>query len=205
MGTLYVETNFIVGYAIGQRTKHDHIFRAAAARDVELRIPEICIMEAYAAIDRKINEYNVLGGSIRSRLKQLRSSVSSTVAAAAASSLESALLDLAAVDADVLTRRDFVLLSLAGDARFFSIDPAWFADAGRRTLIDPPRDSLIADSIIQDAAKLGQEAVYYTENTSDFDTPTVRAALLASGVKLTEDLNVAVSYTEGRRLWSSLT
>lgn len=202
--TLYVETNFIVGYAVAQRTKHDDILRAATARNIELRIPEVCIMEAYASIDRKINAYNVLGSSIQSRLKQLRGSVSSLAAAAAVASLESARLDLASADADVLTRRDFVLLSLARDARFFSIDPGWFSDTGRRTLIGAPRDSLIADSIIQDAAKLGHEAVYYTENTSDFDTPTVRAALLASGVKLTEDLNIAVSYAEGRRLWSSL-
>ncbi len=161
-------------------------------------------MEAYAAIDRMISEYNALGNAVRSRLKQLRRSVSSAAAGIAVSSLESARLDLASVDADVLTRRDFVLLSLAKDAHFFSIDPGWFSDAGRRTLIDPPRDSLIADSIIRDAAKLGVEAVYYTENTSDFDTPTVRAALLAVGVKLTEDPNIAVSYAEGHRLWPSI-
>lgn len=202
--TLYVETNFIVGYAVAERTKHDDILRAANAGNIDLRIPEVCVMEAYAAIDRKINAYNVLGSSIQSRLKQLRGSVSSPAAAAAVASLESARLDLASADADVLTRRDFVLQSLARDARFFSIDPGWFSDAGRRTLIDPPRDSLIADAIIQDAAKLGHDAVYYTENTADFDSATVRAALLASSVKLTGDLNVAVSYADGRRLWSSI-
>lgn len=204
MPTLYVETNFIVGYAIGQRTKHDNILRAAAARIVQVRIPEVCIMEAYAAIDRKLNEYNTLGNFIRSRLKQLRGSVSSTVAATALSSLESARLDLAAVDADVLTRRDAVLLSLSQDAQFFSIDAGWFSDAARRTMIDSPRDSLIADAIIGDAVKRSTDAVYYTENTSDFDTPTVRSALLASRTKLTGDLNVAVSYAEGRRAWASL-
>jgi hypothetical protein len=202
--TLYVETNFIVGYAVGQRTNHDDILRAAAARALELRIPQVCVMEAYSAIDRITSEYNAFGSSIRSRVKQLRRSVSSAAAATAVKSLESASLDLASVDADVLTRRDHVLLALAKDAQFFSIDPRWFSDAGRRTLIDQPRDSLIADSIIRDAANRRGQAVYYTENTSDFDTLSVRAALLAVGVKFTDDPNVAVSYVEGHRTWPSI-
>jgi len=202
--TIYVETNFVVGYAFSQRTKHENILGAAKNRKIRLRIPEVCIMEAYAAIDRKLNDYNVLANEIRARVKQLRRSGSSPAANTAVGSLESAQLDLAAVGADVLTRRDVVLQSLSEHAAFFSIECGWFVDPARRTLIDSPRDSLIADAIIADGQKSPFEALYYTENSSDFDTPSVRAALLISSTKLTGDINVAVAYAEGRRSWMSL-
>ncbi len=159
-------------------------------------------MEAFAAIDRKLNEYNVLGNSIRSRLKQLRDSVSSTAAAAFVSSLELARLDLAAVDADVLERRDTVLSFLARNATLFSIDLGWFTDPARRTIT--PRDSLIVDSVVLDARPRSRQALFYTDNKTDFDTPSVRAALLACGVKLTDDLNVAVASVDSVRTWETI-
>ncbi len=161
-------------------------------------------MEAFAAIDRKLNDYNVLGNSIRSRLKQLRDSVSSTAAAAFVSSLELARLDLAAVDADVLERRDTVLSFLARNATLFSIDLGWFTDPARRTIIDSPRDSLIVDSVVLDARPRSRQALFYTDNKTDFDTPSVRAALLACGVKLTDDLNVAVASVDSVRTWETI-
>jgi hypothetical protein len=97
-----------------------------------------------------------------------------------------------------------MLTSLAKHGVFFRIDRGWFMDSSRRTLIDAPRDSMIVDAVIQDAAGRQQEAVFYTENTADFDTPSVRSNLLMSHVKLTSDINIAAAYIEGLRPWSSI-
>ncbi|MBV8580814.1 MAG: hypothetical protein JOZ86_09270 [Candidatus Eremiobacteraeota bacterium] len=204
MRTLYAETNFLVGYAAGQRAKFDVILQAASTPEARIRVPEVCVMEALVAIDRKIAESKRFATDIGSRLRDLRISVSSTSATTAAKTLEQARVDLATFDDDVLARRDHALTFLAAHGAFFSFDAAWFRDAARRGLIAAQRDSLILSAVLRDAALLGGDALFITENKLDFDTPSVRGALLATGVKWTDDAGIALAFMQGHRRWSEL-
>lgn len=171
---------------------------------MNVRVPEICIMEAFTAIDRKRSEHNSLRSRVEVRIKELRRCVSSSIAANAANGLEVARVALNAVSSDMLTRRDDVMVRLAAGATIFPIDTGWFSDPERQNVIAATRDSLIADAVVRDAMRVGTKSVFYSEDTADFDTPEAHGLFRTAGVKMVHDANVVLAYAEGKKTWESI-
>lgn len=81
MVILYLETNFLINLALKQDSKAEALLgKAARDRSLRLAIPQVCIMEAFAAIRRRVQERVSLQRRIETEITQLNRSPTSSIA-----------------------------------------------------------------------------------------------------------------------------
>jgi len=78
---LYLETNFLMSLALNQDPGDSALLeKAAQDRSLRLAIPQVCFMEAFATIRKRVEERATFQRLIKTEIKQLERSKTSPVA-----------------------------------------------------------------------------------------------------------------------------
>ena len=185
---LYIETNFLAGFAMGRDVHAEALLRVPPA-NLRIAVPAACFMEARSVYEDERKRRNAFENVLDSQLSQLRRDLTSVHATALLLHLEQAYAENVDLLNEIGVRLRDIQEKLAGSqtgfsaAEFLPLTP----DLLTRSLADEPTkdptDNLIL-AIIQEHALLNpsEGKAFLSGNTRDFDTPEIRARLASAGI-----------------------
>jgi hypothetical protein len=179
---VYVETNFLMSVAMGREARGDDLF-AAVPPSLRIAILSGCYMESFSAFEDERRRRNSFRSQLETQIGQLRRDTTSAHAGALLRRLEESRIANDELLNDVQTRLFQVVDRAAGILEPIHETPATIHNAVTSMLISDPTDNLILHSILDQASRFPDATkALLTDNTRDFDTPEVLAALAAAGI-----------------------
>jgi hypothetical protein len=179
---VYVETNFLMSVAMGREARGEDLLTSVSA-SMRVVIPSGCFMESFSAFEDEQKRRNWFRAELDKQIAQLRRDTTSANAGTLLRGLEESRIANDQLLNDVQARL-FLLVDRAADVlESIPTTPAVLRAAVGRMLIPDPTDNLILHSIIDHANHFpSSRKALLTDNTKDFDTPEVQAALGAVGI-----------------------
>ena len=179
---IYVETNFLMSVAMGREARGNDLL-AAISDFVHIVIPSSCYMESFSAFEDERKRRNWFRAELDKQIGQLRRDTTSANAGKLLRGLEESKIANDQLLDDIQARL-FQLIDRAADVLDrIPTTPAVLRAAVGSMLIPDPTDNLILHSIIDHANRFPASIkALLTDNTKDFDTPEVQAALAAVGI-----------------------
>jgi rRNA-processing protein FCF1 len=178
---VYVETNFLMSVAMGREARGDDLLAAVSA-SVRVAIPSGCYMESFSALEDEQKRRNWFRAELEKQIVQLRRHTTSTNAGTLLRRLEESRIANDELLNDVQARLFQLVDRAAGILEPIPETPAIIQRAVTAMLIPDPTDSLILHSILDHAGRFpGTAKALLTDNTRDFDTEDVQAALAVAG------------------------
>jgi len=179
---VYVETNFLMSVAMGREARGDD-FLAAVSASVRVAIPSGCYMESFSAFEDEQKRRNWFRAELDKQIVQLRRDTTSANAGTLLRRLEESRIANDHLVNDVQARLFQVVDRAAGILDPIPETPAIIHSAVTAILIADPTDNLILHSILDHARRFpGAAKAFLTDNTRDFDTQDVQAALADVGI-----------------------
>jgi hypothetical protein len=179
---LYVETNFLMSVAMGREARGDDLLAAVSAA-VRVAIPSGCFMESFSAFEDEQKRRNWFRDELDKQIRQLQRDITSANAGALLSRLEESRIFNKLLLNDVQARLFQLVDRAAGILEPIPETPAIIHSAVTAMLIPDPTDNLILHSVLDHARRFPEAAkALLTENTRDFETQDVQAALAAVGI-----------------------
>ncbi len=149
---LYVETNFIVAYAKGQRSAYGSILDRAESGAIRLSLPEACLMEGIKWYERSVRRYNTFSETVDERIGELRRADDLGYARGQIATLESARLENERYKDDLRSRLLECCSRLVACAALLPLSPRWLRKPMAEKIIEADADDVILASIIADLA-----------------------------------------------------
>jgi hypothetical protein len=179
---VYVETNFLMSVAMGREPRGDDLLATVSA-SVRVAIPSSCYMESFSAFEDEQKRRNWFRAELEKQIVQLRRDTTSANAAALLGRLEESRIANDQLLNDVQARL-FRFIGRAADVLDrIPITPAVLRAAVGNMLIPDPTDNLILHSILYHANICpAPNKALLTDNTKDFETTEVQAALASVGI-----------------------
>lgn len=188
---LYLETNFIVGAAFGQDERADILLRIPTA-ELQIALPSVCIMEVWAVFEAEKKQRNTLKDTLNDQIAKLSRYPNSPHALALIKHLQLALTENADLLNDVEVRLRDVLSKISGlqagspAVELLPLTQTAFQGSLPAGPTKDHTDNLILAVILAHAQEHPSlNKVLLSNNSKDFQTPEVKALLLAAGVTLT--------------------
>ena len=183
---VYVETNFLMSVAMGREGRGDDLLAAVSA-SVRVAIPSGCYMESFSAFEDEQKRRNWFRAELditpHKQIVQLRRDTTSANAGTLLRRLEESRIANDQLLNDVQARLFQLVDRAAGILESIPETPAIIQRAVTAMLIPDPTDNLILHSILDHAGRFpGATKALLTDNTRDFDTEDVQAALAAAGI-----------------------
>ncbi len=142
-----------------------------------------CYMESFSAFEGERKRRNRFRAELEKQIAQLRRDTTSPNARTLLTRLEESRIANDELLNDVQTRLFRFVDRAAGILEPIPETPAVIQRAVTAMLIPDPTDNLILHSILDHAGRFpGAAKAFLTENTRDFGTEDVRAALTAAGI-----------------------
>ncbi len=191
MVILYLETNFLMSLALNQDPDASALLeKAAQDRLLRLAIPQVCIMEAFATIKKRVEERATFQRCIKTEINQLKRSKTSPVARQLLDELNQSLITNDEYTNRILDDFQEATDRLASLGELFPVGrdslKKSFADplikSKRERLVLP--DNFILCNIIENASVHPSEVkAFLSGNHRDFGTQVVQKALKAAGIE----------------------
>lgn len=179
---IYVETNFLMSVAMGREARGDDLL-AGVSESVRVTIPSGCYMESFSAFEDEQKRRNRFRDELDRQIGQLRRDATSANAGALLRQLEESRIANDHLLNDVQARLFQFVDRAAGILEPILEAPAIIHAAVTTMLIPDPTDNLILHSILDHAGRFsGASKALLTDNTRDFGTEDVQAALAAVGI-----------------------
>jgi hypothetical protein len=179
---VYAETNFLMSVAMGREARGEDLL-ASVTESVRVAIPSGCYMESFSAFEDEQKRRNWFRAELDKQIVQLRRDTTSANAGTLLSRLEESRIASDQLLNDVQARLFQLVDRAAGILEPIPESPAIIHGALTGLLIPDPTDNLILHTILAQAGRFpGTAKALLTENTKDFDTQDVQAALAAAGI-----------------------
>lgn len=179
---VYVETIFLMSIAMGREGRGDDLLAAVSA-SVRVAIPSGCYMESFSALEDEQKRRNRFRDELDKQIGQLRRDTTSANASTLLDRLEESRVANKDLLNDVQARLFQFVDRAAGILEPIPETPAIIQRAVTEILIPDPTDNLILHAILDHAGRFpGATKALLTDNTRDFATEDVQAALAAAGV-----------------------
>ncbi len=179
---VYVETNFLMSVAMGREEKGDDLL-AAVSPSVRVAIPSGCYMESFSAFEDEKKRRNWFRAELEKQIAQLRRDTTSANAGTLVRRLEESRIANDEILNDVQARLFQLVDRAAGILEPIPETPTIIHSAVTAMLIPDPTDNLILHSILDHAGRFpAATKALLTDNTRDFDSEDVQAALAAAGI-----------------------
>jgi hypothetical protein len=179
---VYVETNFLMSVAMGREARGDDLLAAVSA-SVRVAIPSGCYMESFSAFEDEQKRRNRFRAELANQIVQLRRDTTSANARTLLARLQESRIANGELLNDVQARLFQFVDRAAAMLEPIPQTPAVIQRAVTAMLIPDPTDNLILHSILDHADRFtGATKALLTDNTRDFDTEDVQAALAAAGI-----------------------
>jgi len=191
---LYIETNFLVGYAKEQHSGQDDILALSESGAVDLRLPAIAIMEAYKSCERDRERSDRTRRRLQDEIRDVQHRKFIAPGAREFSdSLDKADGSIALRIDRARSRTAHCVRVVAESGRLIDLPVTWGRADRSDALIRAEPDDMILACIISDAGADVTESMLLTENSDDFEQPSVKDALNAVGVRYMYDTADALS------------
>lgn len=191
MVILYLETNFLMSLALMQDPGASALLeKAAQDKSLRLAIPQVCIMEAIAAIRRKVEQRTNFQRRIETEINQLERSKTSPVARQLLDELNQSLITNDEYTNRILDDFQQATDRLASIGEMFPLGRDSLKKSFADTLIKSKRerlvlpDNIILCNIIENASVHRSEIkAFLSGNHKDFGAEVVQKALKAAGIE----------------------
>ncbi len=191
MVILYLETNFLMSLALNQDPDASALLeKAAQDRLLRLAIPQVCIMEAFATIRKRVEERATFQRCIKTEINQLKRSKTSPVARQLLDELNQSLITNDEYTNQILDDFQQATDRLASLGEMFPVGRDSLKKSFADTLIKSKREGLVLPdnfiicNIIENASVHPSEVkAFLSGNHKDFGTQVVRKALEAAGIE----------------------
>jgi hypothetical protein len=168
--------------AMGREARGDD-FLAAVSASVRVAIPSGCYMESFSAFEDEQKRRNRFRAELEKQIAQLQRDMTSANARTLFTRLEESRIANDDLLNDVQTRLFQFVDRAAGILEPIPQTPAVIQRAVTVMLIPDPTDNLILHSILDHAGRSpGATKALLTDNSRDFGTEDVQAALAAAGI-----------------------
>lgn len=179
---VYVETNFLMSVAMGREARGDDLLTAASA-SVRVAIPAGCYMESFSAFEDEQKRRNRFRDELDRQIGQLRRDTTSANAGTLLRKLEESRIANDQLLNDIQARLFRFVDRAAGILEPIPETFAIIKNAATAMPIADPTDNLILHAILDHAGRFpAASKAILTDNTRDFDTEDVRAALASAGI-----------------------
>jgi len=185
---LYIETNFLVGFAINREAGLHELMKIAKESSLlEVFIPSICCMESLSVLAEERKRRNRFSNQLEKEIAQLRRSVDATTALSDPSemrqSLQNALLLNSRLVNDLDNRLFEALEWVSNSVNLVELEPSVLQNSLQEQLIDDPTDNLILHCILEDTRQdFAQTNVFLSANARDFGSDEIRNLLTQAGI-----------------------
>lgn len=185
---LYLETNFIIGAALGRDKKADALLQVPSA-DLQIILPAVSVMEAWSVFEDERKRRNAFRQTLDQQISQLRRDETSAHAEALFRYLQLAYTENTDLLNVVENRLRDILSKLSGLQPGFSaasllpLTQQAFRNSLPAGPTKDPTDNLILAMILAHANEhSAQEKVFLSGNIKDFQTPEIEALLTSVGI-----------------------
>lgn len=191
MVILYLETNFLMSLALNQDPDASALLeKAAQDRLLRLAIPQVCIMEAFATIKKRVEERATFQRCIKTEINQLKRSKTSPVARQLLDELNQSLITNDEYINRILDDFQQATDRLASLGEMFPVGRDSLMKSFAEPLIKGKRERLVLPDNCIICNILENASVYPSEvkallsgNHKDFGTQVVQRALRAAGIE----------------------
>jgi hypothetical protein len=185
---LYLETNFIIGTALGRDKSSDVLLQASSA-NLQIALPSVCVMEAWSVFEDEQKRRNHFRQTLDQQISQLRRDETSLHAKALLRLLQQAYTENADLLNDVESRLRDVLSKISGlhpdilAATLLPLTQTVFQSSLPAGPTKDHTDNLILAIILAHASEHPEdEKVFLSGNIKDFQTPEIEALLSTAGI-----------------------
>ncbi len=187
---LYIETNFIVGGALGQESRIDELLKIPRSQ-LQIFLPSICIMESWSVFERMRADRNrFYNEPIDREIRELKRNRTSSSARSLQDHLEAAQVENETLLNDIGNGIFNLLSKLAGRVEGFepvellAVDHHALVDSLAPTCLDEPTDFLIVTAIAAHARKHPDlHKAFLSANTRDFKKESFKYLLDGANIK----------------------
>lgn len=191
MVILYLETNFLMSLALNQDPDASALLeKAAQDRLLRLAIPQVCIMEAFATIKKRVEQRATFQRCIKTEINQLKRSKTSPVARQLLDELNQSLITNDEYINRILDDFQQATDRLASLGEMFPVGRDSLMKSFAEPLIKSKRERLVLSdnfiicNIIENASVHPSEVkAFLSGNHRDFGTQVVQKELKAAGIE----------------------
>lgn len=196
--TLYVETNYPIGYAKGQDPEADAFLRPGA-HAFRLAIPCVCFMEALTVLNAETKARNRFLDELSAQIRETGRDRTSEHARRLVQHLAQGHAEAKGWLEDFRNRLTECLYLLSQTSEIIPLDPTIALNILGQPLLDDPTDRLILHSILWHA-RLGGPGpkAFLSGNSNDFGQPAALEALTAAGVRYFARSEAAIGWLKSQ-------
>lgn len=187
MITLYIETNFFIGFAKNQDEEAEELISHLASETISLTqivSPAICCIEALSVLENERQRSNTFKVRMGDEINKLKGDINSEYSKEIKRFLEQAKIKTDARINDINIRLFEVLKWAADNVELINLESSILIDSLNQQLIPDPTDNLILHSILNHAkTSSDDQKVLLTGNSKDFGTKEIKQILGAAGIQ----------------------
>jgi hypothetical protein len=185
---LYIETNFLVGFAKNQDPEAETVIeRVRTNQDtstLQLAIPSFCCMESLSVLENENIRRNRFTNELEREIRSLEDSTSSEYAAELRNALQTAKVRNQEWINDINARLFRILDIVATHATLIQLNAEMLQASLAETYISDPTDNLILHAILAHVRQHPEATkVFLSSNTKDFGTPEIKGILEQADIK----------------------
>jgi len=189
MITLYIETNFLIGFAKNQDQESTELVRMIQdsgfpkTDSIKVLIPSICCMESFSVLEDERRRRNNFDSNLSREIQELKGNIESEHAREIRNSLQNANFHNAQMANEINTRLFEVLDWVASYVELIELTSSILTESLTKRLIGDETDNLILHCILNHAkASSDDNKVLLSGNSRDFGTKEIKQVLKEAGI-----------------------
>ena len=191
MITLYIETNFFIGFAKNQDKEAEDLVSHPDTEKmslIEIVTPSVCCMESLSVLEDERNRSNRFKDNLETEGKKLQGDINSKYSKEIQKCLEEAKIKNDARINEINIRLFEVLEWTAKNVELIKLESHILNVSLREELMADPTDNLILHCIIGHAKKSPKtpsddQKVFLSGNSKDFGTKEIKKILQEAGIQ----------------------
>jgi|JI9StandDraft_1071089.scaffolds.fasta_scaffold00605_4 PIN domain len=189
MITLYIETNFLIGFAKNQDQESTSLVKMIQDsgfrknHEIKVLIPSICCMESFSVLEDERRRRNNFESKLSREIQALKGNIESEYSREIRKSLQNANFNNAKMASEIENRLFQVLDWVASYVELIELTSSILKESLNETLISDETDNLILHCILHHAqASFDNNKVLLSGNSNDFGTKEIKQVLKEAGI-----------------------
>ncbi len=190
MITLYLETNFLIGFAKNQNQESTKLVKMIQdsgfpkTDSIKVVIPSICCMESFSVLEDERRRRNNFESNLSREIQELKGNIESEYSREIRKSLQNANFNNAKMASEIENRLFQVLDWVASYVELIELTSSILKESLNEILISDETDNLILHCILNHAkASPDDNKVLLSGNSHDFGTKEIKQVLKEAGIQ----------------------
>ncbi|HLP92024.1 MAG TPA: PIN domain-containing protein [Nostocaceae cyanobacterium] len=187
MVTLYIETNFFMGFAKNQDQEAEDLVNTnlpGQMPEIKIVTPSVCCMESFSVLEIERNRNNYFQDTLEKERTKLQGDINSQYSREIQGYLEQAKIKNNARINEINIRLFEVLKWATENVELIKLEPHILRRSIEEEFITDPTDNLILHCILDHAKTTSDEQkVFLSGNFTDFGTKEIKKILDEAGIK----------------------